>query len=76
MQTLLLCVQTVFLLAEWLFDAKLQLTGHAVAQNYVFVVSQPKTTKNDSDDLLIGYVKETIVMKIIPQFGTNVNYKA
>ena len=39
-----------FLLAEPLFDAKLQLKSHAVTQNYVFVVFQSEATKNNSHD--------------------------
>ena len=65
-----------FLLVEWLFEAKVLPTGHAVAQNSVFVVSQPKTTKNNSHHFLIKHVKETIVMKILQQFRSNVNYMA
>ena len=76
MQTLLLCVKPYFLLVDWLFDAKVLLTGHAVAQNYVFVVSQPKKNKNNSHDYLIRRVKETKVMKILQQFRTNVNHMA
>ena len=50
MQTPLLCIQTIFLLFEWLFDAKVLLNGHAVEQNYVFVVFQSEATKNNSHD--------------------------
>ena len=39
-----------FLLVEWLFDVKVLLNGHAVMQNYVFVVFQSKATKNNSHD--------------------------
>ena len=37
-----------FLLVEWLFDAKVLLNGHAVTQNYVFVVFQSEATKNNT----------------------------
>ena len=65
-----------FLKAEQLSDRKLLLTGHTVAQNYVFVVFQTETTKNKSHDYLARHVKETIVMKILQQLITNVNYMA
>ena len=65
-----------FLLVEWLFDAKVLLNGHAVTQNYVFVVFQSEATKNNSHNQLIRHVEETMVMKILVQFGTNVNYMA
>ena len=39
-----------FLLVVWLFDAKLLLNGHAVTQNFVFVVFQQEAT-NWSDTL-------------------------
>ena len=58
-----------FLLVEWLFDAKLLLNGHAVTQNYVFVVFQSEAT-NWSDTL------KTIVIKIFMQFRTSDNYMA
>ena len=65
-----------FLLVEWLFDAKVLLNGYAVTQNYVFVVFQSEATKNNSRDLMIKHVKETIVVKVLMQFRTNVNYMA
>ena len=65
-----------FLLVEWLFDAKVLLKGYAVTQNYVFVVFQSEATKNNSHDLLIKHIKETIVMKVFMQFRKNVNYMA
>ena len=65
-----------FLLVEWLFDAKVLLNGYAVTQIYVFVVFQSKATENNSHDLSIKYIKETIVMKIFMQFRTNVNNMA
>ena len=40
----------LFLLFEELFDAKVLLIGHAVTQNYVFVVFQSEATKNNSND--------------------------
>ena len=40
----------LFLLFEELFDVKVLLIGHAVTQNYVFVVFQPEATKNNSKD--------------------------
>ena len=49
MQTPLLCIQT-FLLFEELFDAKVLNIGHAVTQNYVFVVFQLEANKNSSND--------------------------
>ena len=73
MQTPLLRIQTIFVISRTL---RRLLTGHAVAQNYVFVVLQPETTKNNSHDYLVRHVKETIVMKILQQFRTNVNYMA
>ena len=39
-----------FLLVKWLFDAKVLLNGHAVTQNYVFVVFQSEATRNNSHD--------------------------
>ena len=39
-----------FLLFEELFDAKVLLIGHAVTQNYVFVVFQSEATDNNSYD--------------------------
>ena len=39
-----------FLIFELLFDAKVLLNGHAVAQNYNFVVFQSEATKNHSQD--------------------------
>ena len=39
-----------FLLVDWLFDAKVLLNGHAVTQNYVFVVFQSEATKSNSHD--------------------------
>ena len=39
-----------FLLVEWHFDAKVQPNGHALTQNYVFVVFQSEATKNISHD--------------------------
>ena len=65
-----------FLIVEQLSDAKVLLNGHAVAQNYVFVVFQPETTKRNSHDYLVRHVKETKVMKILQQCRTNVNYMA
>ena len=65
-----------FLLVEWLFDAKVLLNSYAVTQNYVFVVFQSEATKNNSHDLLIKHIKETIVMKVFMQFKKNVNYMA
>ena len=65
-----------FLLVEWLIDAKVLLNGYAVTQNYVFVVFQSEATKKNSHDLLIKFIKETIVMKVFMQFGKNVNYMA
>ena len=53
-----------FLLFEWLFDAKVLHIGHAVKQNYVFVVFQSEATENNSHSILIKHVKEAIVMKI------------
>ena len=52
------------------------LTGHAVAQNYVFVVFQAQTTKHNSHDYVIRQVKGTIVMKNLTPFRTNVSYRA
>ena len=49
MQTPLLCILT-FLLFEELFDAKLLLIGHAVSQDYVFVIFQSEATKTNSND--------------------------
>ena len=46
-----------FLLVEWLFDAKLLLNGHAVTQNFVFVVFQSEATK--WSDTLINYSQKT-----------------
>ena len=66
----------LFLLFEELFDAKVLLIGHAVTQNYVSVVFQSEASKNNFNDYLIRHVKETIVMKMIMQFRTNVNYMA
>ena len=43
------CIQ-IFLLFEELFDAKVLLIGHAVRQNYVFIVFQSEATKNNSND--------------------------
>ena len=70
------CAFKLFLLFEELFDAKLLPIGHAVTQNYVFVVFQSEATKNNSDDEFIRHVKETIVMKSFMQFRTNFNYMA
>ena len=39
-----------FLLVERLFDVKVLPNGHAVTQNYVFVVFQSEATKNNSHD--------------------------
>ena len=39
-----------FWLVDWLVDAKVMLNGHAVTQNYVFVVYQSEATKNNSHD--------------------------
>ena len=39
-----------YLLVEWLFDAKVLLNGHALTQNYVFVVFQSEATKDNSHD--------------------------
>ena len=44
------CAFKLFLLFEELFDAKVLLIGHAVTQNYVFVVFQLEATKNNSND--------------------------
>ena len=44
------CAFKLFLLFEELFDAKVLLIGHAVTQNYVFVVFQSEATKNNSND--------------------------
>ena len=52
------------------------INGHAKTQTYVFVVFQSEATKNNSHDQLIRHAKETIVKKILMQFGTNVNYIA
>ena len=41
-----------------------------------FVVFQSEVAENNSHDWLIKHVKETIVMKILKQFRTNVNYMA
>ena len=65
-----------FLSAEWLFDAKVLLNGPAVTQNHIFVVFRSQATKNNSDEYLIRHAKESIVMKILMQFRTNVNYMA
>ena len=40
----------LFLLFEELLDAKVLIIGHAVTQNYVFVVFQSEATKNNSND--------------------------
>ena len=64
-----------FLLVEWLFDAKVLLNGYVATQNYVFIVFQSEATKNNSHDLFIKHIKETIVMKIFMHFRTNVNYR-
>ena len=66
----------IFLLFEELLNAKVLLIGHAVTQIYVYVVFQSEATKNNSNDYLIRHVKETIVMKILLRFRTNVNYMA
>ena len=58
------------LLFEWLFDAKVLLNGHAVTQNYVFVVFQSEATENKSHDQLNKHVEETKVMKILKQLRT------
>ena len=68
------CAFKLSLLFEELFDAKVLLIGHAVTQNYVFVVFQSEATKNNSNDQLIRHVKGTTVMKIFKQFRTNFNY--
>ena len=52
------------------------LLGMLSRKNYVFVVFQPETTENNSHDHLVRHVKETIVMKILQQFRTNVDYMA
>ena len=39
-----------FLLVEWLFEANVLLTGHAVTQNYVFPVFQSEAPKDNSHD--------------------------
>ena len=44
------CEFKLFLLFEELFDAKVLLIGHAVTQNYAFVVFQSEETKNNSSD--------------------------
>ena len=72
MQTPLLCIETNILLYEWLFDANVLLIGHVVAQNS-FLAFQSEATKNNSHNYMIRHVKETIVMKVLMQFRTNVN---
>ena len=44
------CAFKVFLVFEELFVAKVLIIGHAVTQNYVFVVFQSEATKNNSND--------------------------
>ena len=44
------CAFKLILLFQELFDAKVLLIGHAVTQNFVFVVFQSKATKINSDD--------------------------
>ena len=68
MQTALLCVQTIFSF-EWPFVAKVLLNGHAVTQNYVFIVIQFDATKNNSNDWMITHVRQTFFMKNIRQLG-------
>ena len=70
------CAFKLFLLFEELFDAKVLLIGHAVTQNFVFVVFQSEANKINSNDSSIRHVKETIVMNFLMQFRTNVNYMA
>ena len=70
------CAFKLFLFFDELFDAKVRLIGHAVTQNYVFVVCQSEATNNNSNDYLIRHVKETIFMKMLMQFRTNVSYMA
>ena len=41
-----------------------------------FVVFQSEASENNSHEYLIKHVKETIVMKVLKQVRTNVNYVA
>ena len=41
-----------FLLFEWLFDAKVLLNGHALTQDYMFVVFQSEAAKNKYPQLI------------------------
>ena len=75
MQTPFLCIQNFILSFGGLFNAEVLLIGHAVTQNNASVVFfQSEATENTSHDLLNKDVEETIVMKILKQFRTNVNY--
>ena len=76
LQSCRLCAFKPFFRVEWLFDAKVMLYGHAVTQNFVFVVSQSEATKNNTHDYLIRHAKQTIVKKNLMQFRTNVHYMA
>ena len=62
-----------FLIVDQLSEAKVLLTGYAVAQNYVFVVFKPETIEKNSHDYLVRHVKESKIMKILQQLRTNVN---
>ena len=44
------CAFKLFLSFEEFFDAKVLLIGHAVTQNYVFVVFPSEATKHNSND--------------------------
>ena len=68
------CAFKLFLLFEEFFDVCFLVIF--VTQNYIFFVFQSEATKNNSNDYMIRHVKETIVMKILMQFRTNLNYMA
>ena len=44
------CAFKLFLFFQDLFDAKVLLIGHAVTQNYVFLVLESEATRNYSND--------------------------
>ena len=52
-----------FFIISVTFRRKILLNGHAVTQNYVFVVSHSETTGEDSHVFMIRHVKDTKVMK-------------
>ena len=76
MLTPLLCIQTISVISGILRRKSTAYWSCCNAKLFFLKVFQSEATKHNYNDYLIRHIEETIVMRTLMQFRTNVNYMA